>query len=351
MPNIKFIPGKGPPTIDTRSLRMTTILKVPFPTIPETFNVDAAYPNLVDTNMFLNNKYGDCVTASHAHQTFRFEYFEQGNQITITDNEVKAQYFKETGGSDTGLDMLASLSEWRKNGWVVGGKVYKIHAFATIDWKNHDEVKLGCMLFNGVHFGMQVPQSAINQTNKGSPWTLVANDGGNQGGHAVYKIKWQKVTTINEIGPVCVTWGIEQQMSWDFWDKYVDEAYIIIDERDSWLDPTTSPLNIPLLEQYLAQIGNTPSQKIAITTLSLPVGYIKKLYSASLGATGGTPPYSWTVNGGSLPIGLSLSGDGTLSGTPTTKGKYSITFMVNDSIGNASGIILVLTIKKKCFGR
>jgi hypothetical protein len=35
-------------------------------------------------------------------------------------------------------------------------------------------------------------------------------------------------------------------------------------------------------------------------------------------ATGGTPPYKWLLQGGSLPQGMSLSSAGVLSGTPTT---------------------------------
>jgi len=37
----------------------------------------------------------------------------------------------------------------------------------------------------------------------------------------------------NETGPVCVTWGRKQQMTWSFFDKYCDEAYAIVDDKDS----------------------------------------------------------------------------------------------------------------------
>ena len=51
-------------------------------------------------------------------------------------------------------------------------------------------------------------------------------------------------------------------------------------------------------------------------------------YSASLSASGGTPPYTWTVLG--LPPGLSASG-AALSGTPTTKGTFMVIALVRDS--------------------
>jgi hypothetical protein len=347
--HIDFIPGKTPPTTDDRSLTVKTLLRLSnLPPIPETFDLDTSYPGIADVQVFLNNILGDCVTAQHAHQTYRFEFFEQKKQITITDTDVRTQYLKETGGQDTGLNMLTSLKFWRQTGFLIGGKLYKIYAFATIDWKNHNEVKLACMLFNGVCFGMQVPKSAMDQTNSRQPWTVVADDGGNEGGHAVYMLKWLKIVSVNAIGPVILTWGLLQQATWEFWDKYVDEAYAIIDDRDSWVDQATDPLNIPALQAYLAQIGNVPSNAISVTTLSLPAGTVSKQYSAQLGAVGGTPPYVWTVYSGTLNPGLSLSQGGIITGVPTKAGTNKVTFLVTDTVGSQSGVILTIKVKKTC---
>jgi hypothetical protein len=55
-------------------------------------------------------------------------------------------------------------------------------------------------------------------------------------------------------------------------------------------------------------------------------------YNATLSATGGTPPYSWSlVSGSVLPDGLSLSTNGTISGTPTTAGATNFSVQVADS--------------------
>ena len=48
----------------------------------------------------------------------------------------------------------------------------------------------------------------------------------------------------------------------------------------------------------------TPLQ---ITTTSLPDATAGQPYSATLAATGGTPPYKWKVTSGSLPAGLTLN--------------------------------------------
>ncbi len=53
--------------------------------------------------------------------------------------------------------------------------------------------------------------------------------------------------------------------------------------------------------------------------------------SLQLSASGGTPPYTWSVTG--LPAGLSASASGAISGTPTTAGTSTVTATVTDSAG------------------
>jgi hypothetical protein len=72
---------------------------------------------------------------------------------------------------------------------------------------------------------------------------------------------------------------------------------------------------------------------LVVTTSSLPSGRIGSTYTATLVATGGTPPLTWAVTSGSLPAGLSLDGaTGTVTGTPTAIANQTpLTFKVQDS--------------------
>jgi subtilase family serine protease len=71
---------------------------------------------------------------------------------------------------------------------------------------------------------------------------------------------------------------------------------------------------------------------LTITTTSLAAGRLTRSYSATIQATGGVSPYTWTIASGSLPPGLKLgSSTGTISGTPTSTGTYSFTVSVSDS--------------------
>ena len=48
-------------------------------------------------------------------------------------------------------------------------------------------------------------------------------------------------------------------------------------------------------------------------------------------AISGSPPFTWAVTSGTLPGGLALAPDGTLSGTPTVVGTFSFTVKATDS--------------------
>src|SRR6266403_92936 len=55
-------------------------------------------------------------------------------------------------------------------------------------------------------------------------------------------------------------------------------------------------------------------------------------YQASLAATGGAPPYQWSVASGTLPPGLALNAaSGMLSGTPSLGGQFDFSVQVSDS--------------------
>jgi hypothetical protein len=75
----------------------------------------------------------------------------------------------------------------------------------------------------------------------------------------------------------------------------------------------------------------TVNSPLAITTSSLTGGSVNVPYTASLAASGGVPPYTWSITSGSLPTGLTLSSSGFISGTPTTQGTSTFTVQVSDS--------------------
>ena len=67
-----------------------------------------------------------------------------------------------------------------------------------------------------------------------------------------------------------------------------------------------------------------------MTSSQLPAGTVGTPYSQALAATGGTPPYSWSVVSGALPAGLSLSTEGAITGTPSAPGSATFVAQVLD---------------------
>ena len=220
--------GKAPAKKDSRNLKFATLLRATAPTLPSSYDFDTTHSG-IPTPMFGNDVHGDCVIAGRAHQTLRFEDIEQGSVLMITEKEVLKEYFKETGGPDNGLVVLDSLNEWRHKGWKVGKHNYKIQAFAEVDFRKNDEVRQAVFADVGVGLGIQLPNSAKAQIQTGQPWDVTAGPDsapGSWGGHYVY------VSGYTPSGPVCVTWGRKQQMTWAWLDKYFDEAYAIFDAKN-----------------------------------------------------------------------------------------------------------------------
>ena len=89
---------------------------------------------------------------------------------------------------------------------------------------------------------------------------------------------------------------------------------------------------------------------LTITTATLPNGAVSSLYSTTLNAAGGSPPYTWSLTGGSLPDGLGLLNSGTLSGTPSRAGSFSFTVQVSDSTNQRATKNFSISITTTSFG-
>jgi hypothetical protein len=73
---------------------------------------------------------------------------------------------------------------------------------------------------------------------------------------------------------------------------------------------------------------------VTLAPASLPDGTVGTAYSQAISASGGIGPYSYSIASGTLPPGVTLSGAGTLSGTPGESGDYGFVVVATDSFGN-----------------
>ncbi len=98
-------------------------------------------------------------------------------------------------------------------------------------------------------------------------------------------------------------------------------SYFTVQVTDTKSNKATANLSI-VIQQV---------QTLTVTTVSLPQGTQGVPYSATLAATGGVPPYMWSITAGALPVGLVLSTNGNITGIPLTAGTAQFTVQAQDS--------------------
>jgi hypothetical protein len=120
----------------------------------------------------------------------------------------------------------------------------------------------------------------------------------------------------------------------------VDPRAAEVEVKINWIVPDHGTIEYPMIVQGF--VDNPPP--LAVTTTFLPDGNEGVAYSQTLLASGGVPPYTWSITAGALPPGLTLgAASGTISGTPTagsstggplSDGDYPFTVQVSDSFGS-----------------
>lgn len=179
--------------------------------------------------MLANDKYGCCVWSGAAHETMLWNR-EAHHPVTFNNTAVLLDYAAVTGfnpddpNTDQGTDVQQAASYRRKVGVIDGsGKRHKIAAYLAIDPGNLTEIYQAMWLFGAVGVGIQFPSSAMDQFNRGLPWSPVTGSP-IEGGHYV-------CLTGKQYFLHCVTWGKLQQMTIPFLQKYNDEtvAYVSLE--------------------------------------------------------------------------------------------------------------------------
>ena len=214
--------GKHPRRNDPRTLRLSDYLSPPdVASPPAEFHIFGGVSNW---GMFYNDKAGDCTCASRGHAIQAWTS-AASSEVTLSDNDILKAYADitgydwKTGANDNGANMLDVLNYARQTG--IGGR--KILGYSAANEKNIYEVKMALSLLGGVYCGVQLPESAQNQT---SVWDCVADtpngpnvQPGSWGGHAITVIGYDAA------GVTLVTWGQTMRMTWNFFLTYVDECY------------------------------------------------------------------------------------------------------------------------------
>jgi hypothetical protein len=115
--------------------------------------------------------------------------------------------------------------------------------------------------------------------------------------------------------------------------------------------PTTAG-NYSFTVKVTDHSGLTDTEPVTITIIAgpslnfppPPPGWTHTVYGDTLTESGGSAPFTWSVTSGALPPGISLSADGTLSGTPTATGIFAFTVQVTDASNQTASQATSITV-------
>lgn len=227
--------GKTEHTEDKRDLLLGTYVDLAnvLPHIPVTFGHETGLDYPMDGNGPDESVApgfegaGDCVFAGAGHETQVWRKAAGLAPAAITGKSSIKDYSAVTGyvvgddSTDQGTNVRDALKYRVKSGIHddKGGR-HKITAYLALDPGNVDHLYAAMYLFGAVGIGIQFPQSAMDQFNRGKSWTPVKGSP-IEGGHYIPLVARRQALR-------CVTWAKLQYMTIAFFREYCDEAWAIL---------------------------------------------------------------------------------------------------------------------------
>lgn len=219
---------------DPRDLQFEDYAKDSTVVVPPVFGHGKSFS---DWGMLGNDEYGDCVFAGGGHETMLidnlaspgaktgFEAVKFTPENALDDYGAVTGFNPKTGEGDNGTEPRAALQYRVKTGLVdASGKRHKIAAYVAVPLKISTILE-ATFIFDAVGIGFEFPGPAMEQFNKGEPWSVV--EGAKiEGGHYVPIVGRPAAGEL-----AVITWAKRQVMSEAFFSKYVDEAWAFITEE------------------------------------------------------------------------------------------------------------------------
>jgi hypothetical protein len=210
--------------------------------------------------MLANDILGDCTCAGILH-AIQLWLSNNGFLARFADSDAVNLYQKLCGyipgrpETDQGGIEIDILKAWRKE--PIAG--CELLAFAAVDPRNWEHVKLAHWLSGSLYMGVSLPLSA----QKDGLWADTNGAPGEWGGHCMvtsaYREKRGLCSFFNSKILTAITWGKEQNMTAAWVAKYCDELWVPI--TSAWFDKSGRAPNGFDLSALLAdvrQVSLTP---------------------------------------------------------------------------------------------
>jgi hypothetical protein len=239
--------GKLPVRTDVRTLRVERYIdRAKLPTPPSTLDLS---DRVSDWPMYANDRIGDCTTAAAGHMIEAWTAESRGQAVEISERAVLTAFDAvkqvDPASGEEGAVVIDVLNYWRQQG--IGR--HMIGAFARVPVHDHALARTAAWLFGGLYLGVDLPLTARDQ----HVWDWIGSltgpaKPGSWGGHAIDVVRY------DDGGVTVVTWGRLQQVTWEFWERYVDEVYAIL--STDFLNQGKSPdgFDLPSLQADLALV-------------------------------------------------------------------------------------------------
>ena len=213
--------GRRPPK-NAPSIRLAASLTGVVPDHPAAADYLARLKNW---KMLDNDTKGDCVAVTWANgRRITTAWLSTENYPSL--DEVLALYATQNpDGSDKGMDIQTCLEYLVNTGGPDGVKAL---GFASVDFKNAEEVKAAIAIFGWVWTGINVLD--INQTQfaNGEPWDYDPSSP-DDGGHSV-PVGGYGTPGVGPLGgdERFLTWAAETSFTDAFWAHEVEECWVVI---------------------------------------------------------------------------------------------------------------------------
>jgi hypothetical protein len=207
-----------------------------------------AWERPIALGMLANDTVGDCTVAAmyHLRMTQR-SVAQAANSLVVTDADAIRDYSAITGydgtdATDNGAACLDVINWYKKGGVILGA--------STVDIQNIEMVKAAINTFGCLYTGFTVPQSMVDQLQSGTDpdWSFSPSDHPTNNGHCVNLVGY------GADGVALDSWGKVYRTSWEFWQQWFTEAYVIA--SPDWIEASkVSPtgLDMPGLLAALPQ--------------------------------------------------------------------------------------------------
>ena len=231
----------------------------PLPPPPTALDYSHGMPSNI--GMMLNDELGCCTCAAPGHAVQVWSFNSHGKMLTPTDQEILTLYEQTCGydpnagppgqnPTDQGGNMQAVQNYLMKNGIPLpGGGTTEVLLWVEADVRNKTDIMRVIDECGVCNIGFNVPAYLMDSAPP-PVWTLQPGDDNSIiGGHDVILVGYDQHNVK------LASWGAWYRMSWDFFEKFTDEAYGIACEM--WVKATgktPAGLTMAQLQKLMAAI-------------------------------------------------------------------------------------------------